>query len=107
MKLEIHVHHHHHNMEYQAVIEALENLRAKVEENTSVDQSAVTLLEGLTARLNEMANSATDLEELRAGVQELTASLGQDNATLAAAVSANTPAAPGGDTPADPTGDTP
>lgn len=65
------------------VKEEIELMRAAVEQNTSVDQSAVTLIEGIIARLDEAGANAEALAALRA---ELVASTN----TLAASVEANT-----------------
>lgn len=64
----------------------LDDLAAAVEADTAVDQSAITLLEGLKAQLDA---AGTDRVKLKA----LSDSLGANQAKLAAAVAANTPAA--------------
>lgn len=65
----------------------LDNLQTEVEETTSVVQSAVTLIEGLSAQIKA---AGTDPVKLKA----LTAQLDKDNGVLAAAVVANTPSDP-------------
>lgn len=78
-------------------------LRQQVAENTAVDQSAITLITGLVARINELVANTSELEELRAGLTELTNDLDRDNDALAAAVAANTPGQPADPvTPVDP-----
>lgn len=78
---------------------ALTDLQAKVAANTSVDQSAITLLQGLKQRLDDaLANNDT------AALQQLSADLGSSNDALAAAVSQNTPAAPISNDTANPNG---
>ena len=61
-------------------------LEAAVTRNTEVDQSAITLLQGLKAALDA---AGTDPVKLK----ELSDSLGASTETLAQAVIANTPAA--------------
>lgn len=72
--------------------DALVDLTAAVTENTSVDQSAITLLNDLAAKLDA---AATD----PAAVAALAADIRASSADLAAAVVANTPAAPGAAAP--------
>ncbi len=71
---------------------ALAELEADVTTQTDVTQSAVRLLEGLSAQLADAVASAVDLDDLRSRVQNLNASLDTQRNTLAAAVAANTPA---------------
>ena len=67
----------------------VDNLAAKVAALETVEQSAIVLLQGLKAALDEaLANG--DL----AAVQAIADRIGADTETLAAAVAANTPAAP-------------
>jgi hypothetical protein len=65
----------------------LEQLSAEVAANTAVDQSAIALLNGLSAQIMALKDDPVKLAALAA---ELNAS----SAALAAAVAANTPAAP-------------
>ncbi len=68
-------------------------LKDAVAANTSVDQSAITLINGLAAKIQELINASgntVDPAELQAIVDGITA----DNQTLASAVAANTPAQP-------------
>lgn len=70
----------------------LSELRAAVAANNEVDQSAITLLNGLTMKLDELiaaSGNTVDPADLAALVSELKASTG----SLATAVSENTPAA--------------
>lgn len=69
------------------VMSALDDLSVQVQENTSVEASAVTLIEGLAAQI---AANATDA----AKVSALSAQLKSSASALAAAITANTPAAP-------------
>lgn len=62
-------------------------LTTQVQENTSVEQSAVTLIQGIAAQL---AAAGTDPAKLSALQSQLSTSA----TALAAAVAANTPAAP-------------
>ena len=72
---------------------SLEALKTEVAANTTVDQSAVALLQGLTAKIQELIDASgntVDPAELQAIVDKIR----EDNASLAAAVAANTPVAP-------------
>jgi len=65
----------------------LDALEAQVATNTSVEESAVTLIKGIAAQL---AAAGTDPVKLKS----LAASLNTSATDLAAAVAANTPATP-------------
>jgi len=65
----------------------LDTLTAEVAHNTDVEQAAVALLQGLKAQLDA---AGTDPVALKA----LSDQLGANDAALAAAIVANTPAAP-------------
>lgn len=67
--------------------QALADLQAEVAQNTTIEESAVTLIQGLAAQI---AAAGTDPAALAA----LTASLKQSAADLSAAIAANTPQAP-------------
>jgi hypothetical protein len=71
------------------VDQALVDLEAEVAENSDVTQSAITLITGLKTALDE-AIASNDM----AKVVELRNRLDAQNASLAAAVAANTPGAP-------------
>lgn len=62
-------------------------LTAQVTQSTTVEQSAITLIQGIAA---ELAN----IQPTQAAIDALTAQLNTSATALAAAVSANTPAAP-------------
>jgi hypothetical protein len=70
----------------QGVVEMqeLDTLKAKVAETTTVEQSAIELLNGLSARIAELKNDP-------AQIQALADSLSAKSAELASAVAANTP----------------
>jgi TolA-binding protein len=70
----------------------LADLQAQVTQNTSVIESAKTLIQGLAQKL---ANAGTD----PAALDALRTELATSDAALAAAVAANTPAAPVPPTP--------
>lgn len=71
----------------QAMAQAdIDALKTKVERNTTVSQSAVTLIGGLAQQIRDLAD---DPEQLRALADQLEAS----TTPLADAVAANTPAA--------------
>jgi hypothetical protein len=69
-------------------------LQAEVTNQTTVNQSAITLIQGIAAQLGtvaqQMANEGADVTALTA----LQTSLTNNDSSLAAAVTANTPAAP-------------
>lgn len=69
------------------IMALLDTLTAEVARNTTVEQSAITLLQGLKAQLDA---AGTDPVALKA----LSDQLGTNDDALAAAVAANTPAAP-------------
>ena len=69
--------------------EALKALEAEVATCVTVEQSAIALIGGLAAQVQALPG-ATDSAEIRALVEKIKAS----ETSLAAAVSANTPAAP-------------
>jgi peptidoglycan hydrolase CwlO-like protein len=73
---------------------ALSDLQAAVAAQTTVDASVVTLLQGLSAQLTA-ALAAGDDTAVEAAAQAIAA----NTATLAAAVTANTPAAPSSPAP--------
>lgn len=67
----------------------LDAIRSRVEEYKTVGDSAVALLQGLKAKLDEMASQDTvDPTE----VQELADAIGNETGSIANAVKANTPA---------------
>lgn len=68
-------------------MQSLAQLAADVAQNTTVEQSAITLINGFAAQL---AAAGTDPVALAA----LQTQLETNNTNLAAAVAANTPAAP-------------
>ena len=102
MKLEIEtnvtIHFYNHNAPnlMQAVIQqgekimsALSNLTAQVSAARTVNESAITLLNGLKQKLDEAIASGDPAQ-----IQTLADSLGTDTSALSAAVTANTPADP-------------
>ena len=75
----------------------LDDLKAQVEASTAVEASAVTLINGIAARIQAavdaaLANGAT-AEQLKPVADEV-AALKASSDALSAAVTANTPAAP-------------
>jgi len=71
------------------VMASLDALKAQVDANTTLEGSAVTLIQGIAAQL-QAALAGNDPAKVQALVDELQASA----APLAAAIAANTPAAP-------------
>jgi hypothetical protein len=76
------------NIEGEIIMSALDDLTAAVTAETTVDQSAVTLLQGLKTQL-DAAIASNDPAKLSA----LSSQLGASTAALSAAIAANTPAA--------------
>lgn len=103
--MEIHIHIHHHgdeemlseiksiNQKLEIMANELDSLELEVKETTDLQQSAITLLNGLKTKLDE-AIAAGDMTK----VVTLRDNLDASNAALAAAITANTPAEnqPGG-----------
>lgn len=71
----------------QTMSNQLDALKAEVAENKSITNSAITLLTGLKAKLDD-AIASGDPQQL----QQLSDELGASNDALAAAITANTPA---------------
>ena len=69
--------------------QAIAALQAEVASNTTVEQSAIALLQGLNAQL-QAALAAQDWGQVKSLSDQLTA----NDAALAAAISQNTPGAP-------------
>jgi hypothetical protein len=69
-----------------AIMSDLSALQAQVAANVSVEQSAITLIQGLAAQLAANANDP-------AAISAMATSLQTSAASLAAAITANTPAA--------------
>lgn len=67
----------------------LDALKGEVSRNTDVDQSAIVLLNGLSAKIQELINNGSNPADLQA----LADSLKGSSDSLAAAITANTPAA--------------
>lgn len=80
-----------------AIDDELTALQAQVATDTTVEQSAVTLINGISAQIAAAVAAAQAAGATPAQLAEITAittSLGTNNTALAAAVAANTPAAP-------------
>lgn len=79
------------------ILDATTALTAQVATETTVDQSAVTLLAGLTKIIGDLQTQvaqAADVPAALAAVKAASAAISTNQAALAAAVTANTPAAP-------------
>ena len=70
----------------ETIMGQLDQLIAQVEQNTQVEASAVTLIQGIAAQLEEFKTQPEAISALAANLQA-------SAAALAAAVAANTPAA--------------
>ena len=76
---------------------AIDDLKAEVARNVTVETSAVALIQGIAQQLKD-ALAANDT----AALQDLTTQLSGSADALAAAVAANTPAAPSAPAPETP-----
>ncbi len=72
---------------WRKIMAELDALSAQVAQNTTVEESAVTLINGLAAQIASLKNDP-------AALQALADSLNKSATDLSAAVAANTPAAP-------------
>jgi hypothetical protein len=70
----------------------IDDLTTKVQAEATVEASAVTLLNGLSAEIAALKNTTTDPATL-AAIDALATSVSAQTSDLAAAVTANTPAA--------------
>jgi predicted alpha/beta hydrolase len=77
---------------------AIDDLTTQVSAQVTVEQSAITLLNGLKAKL-DAAIAAQQAGDDSAELKSLSATLGASASGLAAAVVANTPAAPAAPAP--------
>lgn len=75
------------NLKLKSMGQELDDLTAAVQKDTEVDQSAITLLNGLKAKLDAAIASGDP-----AALKALSDQLGSNADSLAAAVVANTPA---------------
>ena len=82
--------------ELQMVSQQLADLQREVAETRSITQSAITLLEGLSAQIRENADDAD-------AMRQLADELDQNQQTLAASIAANTPGGGPAPTPIEPT----
>ena len=76
------------------ISDAVAALQAQVTQNTSVEGSALTLIQGIAAQLAAALANASDDTAAVAAVTAVNAQLQTSASALAAAVSANTVAAP-------------
>lgn len=77
------------NQKLNTMANELDSLELEVKETTDLQQSAITLLNGLKTKLDEAIASGNMTK-----VVELRDNLDASNAALAAAITANTPAEP-------------
>ena len=69
-------------------------LTNEVANQTTIDASVITLVNGLAAQIVDAVKNAADLAAAQAQVSSLAAQFAANNALVAAAVAANTPAEP-------------
>lgn len=87
----------------------LENLQREVQEARDAHTSAVALIGGLKTEIQNLVTNATELDELKSALTQMTQELSDSTDTLAAAVAgdqagggATDPGTGGGDTAPDP-----
>lgn len=73
----------------EKMMSALDDLKAQVEKNTSLEQSGIQLIQGIAKALEEANNSGDN-----AAIQVLTQQLQSSASALSAAISANTQVTP-------------
>lgn len=71
---------------------SLEDIRREVQEAKDAQQSALALIVGLKAKIDELVHNATDLAQLQAELTALSQELSDSTDALVAGVAANTPA---------------
>jgi hypothetical protein len=76
------------------ISDAVAALQAQVTQSTSVEQSALTLIQGIAAQLAAALANAADDASAVAAVTAVNSQLQTSASALAAAVAANTPATP-------------
>ncbi len=72
----------------------LDRLTAAVSQNTTVDESIITLVRGLAQQLRDMASAATELADLKSSINSMAGDLEAANQKVADAVAENTEAPP-------------
>jgi len=77
-----------------AIDDALTQLESDVTNLTTVEQSAVALLNGLTTQIQTIIAAGGDPAKTLASIQDVVTKVESDTTDLAKAVAANTPAAP-------------
>lgn len=83
----------------ETIASELADLQARVTAQTSVNQSAVTLLQGLSALLQTAISNAGLTPDQASAFDQVKAQMDSNSSALSAAVVANTPAASGGTEP--------
>jgi hypothetical protein len=75
--------------EFKIVMQELDDLMREVQEEKGATASLIALTEGLAAKLNEQADSAKTLQELKASVKAAAQELDDNQRAIVAAVAAN------------------
>lgn len=76
----------------------LDELTLAVEENTSVDASALAAINGLADQVASLEGQITSVDQAKQAIRDTAAAIRASSASLAAAIPANTPAENGGET---------
>ena len=85
MHIHVTIHQQHHYPEIDKMSQQLDDLTREVQESKTAQEGAVTLIEGTRQQLMDMANNATELEDLKSQVATLAQELSDSTDALAAA----------------------
>ncbi len=89
MKLQFSIHHYHHYPDKDEIMSVLDTLRQEVQEARSAQESAIVLILGLKAKIDALAANATELNQLKSALAELSSELSDSTDSLADAVARN------------------
>lgn len=80
-----------HNRQLRSIRMSLEDIRREVQEAKDAQQSALALIVGLKAKIDELIHNATDLAQLQSELTALSQELSDSTDALVAGVAANSP----------------
>jgi len=75
--------------EFAIVSQELDDIKREVQEERGATRSLIALTEGLAAKLNEQADAAKDLNELRSAIKATAKELDDNQQEIVAAIAAN------------------